>query len=378
MDVKVQGSAVVFEGEGTRFEVTFHRTLRLPEDGKVHRLPPSLGAFPIERVDDYKDRVPASWVEHGGVFFPMWQREAMWLSFKGDPTAVKVAAGKVNAVSGKTWSQELVGADTTDSRNPVQDYMVVPQQPWLDGFNVGKAVIKQFVAMPLGMGYTVEAQVTGKEDFGGLQLLIVPPKEGRIPKRPERMLLGDSGGGFKGGGGGMFKGGSSLPGIYSSSEVFGTKSFGSDSPMRSADIRPRGAPTRSRLTKSAEMGLGMGGQMEQKIYPDPYGIDVWDQGKVGRLFVHIVNSEMYEQITGKRPPASPISAATYTQHGYPWFKLYDEGLGDVAASETLQGVQTIGGMDQKKGFEGQQDDSPVDESKNVVALSHDKVRDGTW
>ena len=41
--------------------------------------------------------------------------------------------------------------------------MVCPDQPWLDGFNCGDGVIKQFVAMPLGMGYTVEGQVTGEE-----------------------------------------------------------------------------------------------------------------------------------------------------------------------------------------------------------------------
>jgi hypothetical protein len=39
--------------------------------------------------------------------------------------------------------------------------MVSPEQPWLDGFAIEKGVIRQFVAMPLGDGYSVEEQVTG-------------------------------------------------------------------------------------------------------------------------------------------------------------------------------------------------------------------------
>src|SRR5215470_3778380 len=52
-----------------------------------------------------------------------------------------------------------------------QDYVVVPDQPWLDGINAGDGYVRQFVAMPLGLGYTVEGQVTGAEEFGGIQLL---------------------------------------------------------------------------------------------------------------------------------------------------------------------------------------------------------------
>jgi hypothetical protein len=62
-----------------------------------------LDAFPIHRVEDYSDRVPTAWREHGGVFIPMYQREALWLAFGGaywKPNAVKIGVGKINAVSG--------------------------------------------------------------------------------------------------------------------------------------------------------------------------------------------------------------------------------------------------------------------------------------
>lgn len=113
------------------------------------------------------------------------------------------------------------------------------------------------------------------------------------------------------------------------------------------------------------MGLAQGGEMEQKIYPDPHGVDTWlsSPSWTGyRLFVHIVNSELYEQITGEKPPRSPVTAQHYAAKGWPWFKLWDQEMGDVPASPTLAGVKTVGQKDASHGFSGQQDDSPVHES----------------
>ena len=90
------------------------------------------------------------------------------------PSALKVAVGKVCALSGRTWSERLHDG----SEGGTQDYVVVPGQPWLDGINAGNGSIRQFVAMPLGMGYTVEGQITGEETHGGLQLCVFDPKPG--------------------------------------------------------------------------------------------------------------------------------------------------------------------------------------------------------
>lgn len=79
----------------------FQRTLRLPDDGKTYFLPPGRGCFPLRHIDDHADAVPSSWMERGGVMMPMYQAEALWLNFHGDyPVALKVGAGKINAVSG--------------------------------------------------------------------------------------------------------------------------------------------------------------------------------------------------------------------------------------------------------------------------------------
>lgn len=328
--VNISGNSIDFDhGNGDVLQVTLHRTLRLPEDGRKHALPPSIGNFPLKRVEDYASRVPEAWKAHGGLFFPMWQREAMWLSLnrRGRAMACKVAAGKVNAVSGKVWAPELA-ASSTNGNDPVQDYMVVPPQQWLDGFNVGSGVIRQFVAMPLGGGHTVEAQVTGEEKFGGLQFLSLAPKAGHLelpkPRLPQRRRLSvQSFGGPPG----------------ASMELECMSLCDSDERQTSGSI------TRS---VQAEMGLGQGGEIEQKIYPDPHGIAVWDQSGAQRLYVHIVNSELYRHITGELPPPSPITASHYNAHNFPWFKVWDAEMGDVQGSNTLANVKTVGQVDTHK------------------------------
>ena len=128
--------------EDARLEVRFLRTLRIPDDNRAYPLPPGLGRFPLSHVDDHLEQLPGHWGRRGGVFLPMYQAEAMWLSFSGSyPMAVKVAAGKINALTGEAWANEL-------SERP-QDYLVVPGQPWLDGFCVEQGLIRQFVAMLL-------------------------------------------------------------------------------------------------------------------------------------------------------------------------------------------------------------------------------------
>jgi hypothetical protein len=314
-----------------RLTIAFHRTLRIPDDGRDYPLPPSLGHFPVHRVEDFADRVPETWRAHGGVFIPMYQREAAWLSFNTQhwrPLALKVAVGMVNAVSGEPWREEI-------SEREQQDYLVCPPQPWLDGIKAGKGVIRQFVAMPLGMGYTVEGQLTGDERFGGIQLVAFDPKPGRFPDQPP------------------------VP----------------RGPFRVEGFAPMAAP-------AAEMGIAAGGRMKQKLYPDPHGADTWDNTKTGRVYVHIVNSMLYEEITGRKPPETPVTARTYAEHGYPWFDLYDEHLGDLDPASEVSKVKSVKEVDAAKGFKPQQDDDPVDVPDHVVvkygSKPKDVVSDGDW
>ncbi len=311
LDVTIEGHQIRV---GERFALAFYRTLRIPDDGKTYPLPPGLGRFPLLRVAEYRDQVPRDWLAEGGAFIPMYQREALWLGFSAaewKPNAVKIAVGGVNAISGEPDKNRRLQAP--------QDYIVCPDQIWLDGINAGHGTIRQFVAMPLGYDYTVEASVTGTEETGGIQVTVFEPKAGRFPDGPPpRSETG---------------------------------------PVRFA------APAMD--TTFQPMGLGAGGEMRQKIYPDPHGLDVWDQDSYGRVVVHIVNSAHFLAITGIAPPPTPVDAKAYTQHGLPWFDLYDETKGDVPPSEKLTEVETIAKIDTKRGKSAAKNE-PVDVSETQI------------
>ncbi|GMV19871.1 MAG: hypothetical protein AMXMBFR56_80950 [Polyangiaceae bacterium] len=348
LDVQVKNDCVSF---GDDFSIRFQRTLRIPDDGRTYPLPPGLGAFPVRRVDDYKDRVPAEWVEQGGVFLPMYQREAMWLSFGSlVPHAVKIAVGKVCALTGKSWSESLHEAP--------QDYLVAPPQPWLDGIAVGDGRIKQFIAMPLGMGYTVEGQVTGEERFGGIQIKVHAPKAGRFRKVTPPAATGT---------------------LYESLGACPPPPCCA-APAPAGPYRSSSAPKGGRARGAGSMGLAAGGSMEQKVYPDPHGIDSWDLERSARVFVHIVNSELWREITGERPPESPVTAKEYKKHGLPWFELYDEHLPTLGGTSALKQVKSVKELDQDKSALPLQDDDSVEPGvvKKLYLMAKHMVRDGQW
>jgi hypothetical protein len=106
-----------------RCNIEFQRTLRIPDDNQEYSLPPGLGMFPLSHVDDYSGKVPEAWTTHGGVFLPMYQAEAMWINFNGDyPFAIKIAAGKINAVTGDLWSNALSVAP--DDAHPISRHLI--------------------------------------------------------------------------------------------------------------------------------------------------------------------------------------------------------------------------------------------------------------
>ncbi|MGI8595475.1 MAG: hypothetical protein ACR2ML_14130 [Solirubrobacteraceae bacterium] len=282
VEIAVAGDAIAV---GDRFSVTFQRTLRVPADGSTYPLPPGLGSLPVLPVDALGDRAPAFMRERGGFFVPLYQSEALWLAFGGawwKPNAVQVGVGGVNAISAEPWEAPL-------EADP-QNYVVCPEQMWLDGINAGDGFVRQFVAVALGSGATVEGQLTGAEEVGGLQLRVYEPGPSRFPERaPERKETRFTG-------------------------------------------RPQASP---------QLGVGAGGRLRQKIYPDPYGVATWEPASAVALFVHLVNSEQYQALTGREAPPSPVSAALYTEHGLPWFDLYEETAQDVSSSERLAEVEPM-------------------------------------
>jgi len=303
-----------------RFE--FQRTLRIPDDGKTYPLPAGLGRFPLRHVDDFAATAPEGWMEHGGVTLPMYQSEALWINFSGHyPFAVKVAAGKINAVTGNSWSNGL-------NRGP-QDYVVVTRQPWLDGYCVEKGIIRQFVAMPLGAGYTAEEQIRGKGEHGGIQIVAYPMKgevyERRFADRP-----------------------------------LGVGSIVFDMPLAGL----------SRSLSMPEMGLAPGGRMRQEIYDDPFDFSDWDTEHPSRCFVHLANSLVWRAITGEAPPTTPLTAREYKTHHIPWFDYYSEGSSAVEGSNILAGLKSVFQMGKEK------QDVPLPDNESVTVDEIVEIRKG--
>jgi hypothetical protein len=262
--------------------VTLHRTLRIPDDGGEYPLPPSLGHLPVYPSGEDEFVVP------------LRRMEATWLSFSAPrhaPRALKVGVGGVDAVSGEDFDPDRL------QRKP-QDYLVIPDQPWLDGINSGDGFVRQFVAVPLGEGLTVEAQLTGKETEGGLQFALFDPRPGRFPDRPREVA--------------RFEGAMPPP-----------------------------------CAAGAPMGLGAGGRMRQKIYEDTHGVDSWLPEPVRTVHVELVDAVLFEAITGIAPPGPPVDAHTYTQHGLPWFDLLAPTKRDVAAAQRLAGVRSIAELENR-------------------------------
>jgi hypothetical protein len=89
--------------------------------------------------------------------------------------AIKIYLGGVNGISGEPMIPNMATyLKRANKATRKQDYIVVPSQPWLDGVAVSPGLVKQFVAMPFGSGYSVEKQVTGEESVGGMQFEVIP------------------------------------------------------------------------------------------------------------------------------------------------------------------------------------------------------------
>lgn len=107
----------------------------MPDDNRLHQLPASLGYYDLFNVEAYAGRLPANIRQAGGVFLPMWQREAMWINFElaGHPKilqwatkyAMRIFVGRVNAISGLMMDQE---SQEVDASAQIHDYIVIPGQ----------------------------------------------------------------------------------------------------------------------------------------------------------------------------------------------------------------------------------------------------------
>jgi hypothetical protein len=206
---------------------------------------------------------------------------------------------------------------------------------------VEKGIIRQFVAMPLGDGYTAEEQLTGKADHGGLQVIVYPMQgeefEKRFPKREREARF-----------------------------------------LRECKMQ---ADLCAAAPLAGGMGLAPGGRMKQKIYDDPFPFSVWDQEHSSRCFVHIANSRVWHALTGTAPPTEPPTARQYSQAGLPWFDYYREDGKALPGAGLLNKLKSVATLGKEKR------EHPLPENKSAepelivqyrVGLKPDQVREGRF
>ncbi|KAF8838428.1 hypothetical protein BDN67DRAFT_1013096 [Paxillus ammoniavirescens] len=375
-------------------EFQFHRTLRVRDNAPPSNLPPDLGMFPLEPVTQFGNRVPEAMRKKGGFIMPMFAREAMWMSFH-DTTdtspAVKVSVGGVNAVTG-------VANSSLTPPNSKQDYIVAGLQPWLDGIMTASGVVRQFVGMSHGSGYTVEEQVTGKTEHGGLQFDIFPVRDREFTvqsnksdvfleetKTPAELSLAV---------------GAELRltflqnlechrlpsfvtlGRRDQLSNYLNKTVGSIV-LDASYPSPSSYSHAERFCCSVElmqsvssigMGFGGGGKITQRIYQDTNDVRIYNEDSGQRFFVHVVTPKEWELITGTIAPITPILASRYKQPNVAWFQLSDGHASALSAnpSGSLSTIKSVAQLDAKKQAEPSNEidpDHPPSCSKHSKTLS---------
>ncbi|KAF7943367.1 hypothetical protein EAE96_011294 [Botrytis aclada] len=313
---------------GGKMEISFHRTIRVPDDGKNYQLPPDLGEFPIFSIDDYAEKLPVNIVRKGGVFVPIWQREALWIKFHAYKTsrfAVKVFVDGINVLSEESRHCEIEPVEPVAESDVKQDYLVVPGQRWLDGVVRTNGTVMQFVTVPTGSGYSVEAQITGVDKIAGLQFEIIPFRE--ILSVEEGMIVHlvlNVRGGFD----------------YANSSSWEKKQL--QKTMEREDEKRE----KEEYERNYELTLAPGGSIHQAIRRDYFDKDRYDEKNAVMFNVQFLAPKTFHLVTGTPPPQTPVSAESYAKHGYPFFEMYNEPRAITGTFGEL--LKSVGDIDKEK------------------------------
>ncbi|KAL8825733.1 MAG: hypothetical protein Q9191_004236, partial [Dirinaria sp. TL-2023a] len=379
-------------------KITFQRTLRMPDDNRLHQLPASLGQFSLFNVEEYSERLPPSIVEKAGLFFAMWQREAMWLNFsarKGkssnkstDKYALRIYVGQINAVSGMPRNKK---PSIISDQKSKQDYVVAPLQKWIDGICVAPGIVRQFVAMPW--------QKSGEEKFGGLQIEVIPrytsglkiwfrasnpqfipinfhksldeyttpafnnlkvgeklrvhptPPTKKVPKRVSDIVA-------------------DLPPLevhfraiyperesrseYIESHRKSTRTFEAKVHSCSEPLEPYGGPSSGHQLQTANiqttdlkaMGLAAGGKLIQDIVKDSGPVQCWNMKQRRIINIHILDPKSCEQVTHVVPQPPPMDTKAYTDAGLPFYVMQEDVVNRLQEGD-FEDVKSVAAMDQQ-------------------------------
>ena len=122
-----------------------------------------------------------------------------------------------------------------------------------------------------------------------------------------------------------------------------------------------------------ELGIAAGGLIKQCILKDRYPADIWQPDRTICFNVQILDSAIFRQITGFDPPDTPVSAATYAEHGLPFYDIYNENSDIKGHFEAVKSVKAI-----EKSEQGPHDNDQEELSYTnpIVLLNPDGVKMG--
>lgn len=401
----------------TKLSISFWRTVRLPEDGRVFDLPAGLGTFPLVHAEPFKEKLTKEEMGNADVVIPMYDREAMYMEFQLDkfdfsnpqrPFAVRPYVGGINAISGESLQSDTdirtpsaglsgsaiqtrvgereVNEVVSAPPKPKQDYLVMdisirdvsvhPQ--WLDGIAVAPGRVKQFVCVPFGSSKSIESQKRGKDEFGGIQLEIIPSLPLSCLRPPptkditlhinslcgrmltmtidQRALVWDL----------LYKiveqHPIQRPGVHldfnqliyqgQGMEPLATLDYYSISNESTVHVieKLRGGCGPNRDLPSKRMAMGVGGAISQNIKRDSQPPLIWDYSRSKVINIQIANSLAFEDLTGIVAPQTPIDFRKYQELGVPFFPYYLEDAQAISGDfKSIQSVGSIPGSSIAKG-----------------------------
>lgn len=126
----------------------------------------------------------------------------------------------------------------------------------------------------------------------------------------------------------------------------------------------------------SEFGIAAGGLIKQCVVEDEYPGSIWDIDRALFFNVQILNSHHFELVTGRAPPATPISAQTYASNGLPFFEIYNE---TSKVKGDFKNVKSVVAIDKGKAGKGKSHGDVADEkpvTTPVVLLNQDGTNHG--
>ena len=152
------------------FYVSIRHTAKVEIDPKAHKLPPDWGPFKEYKVADFF--CPEEW-SNNGYFVAVEEGMPLWIDLRCNPQcACILSVQRFNPIS-----NEPANLEDGLTKDPKQNYMVLPDQKWIDGYTRDGKVY-QFVVTKAGEGLAVNEFVLPKEmqDSHAIGLAFFSPK----------------------------------------------------------------------------------------------------------------------------------------------------------------------------------------------------------